>query len=83
MTLGNVREQPFSAIWRDPENETLRDLRRRRDLIEGRCATCGFFDICNGNLRVRAQAATGDLWASDPACYLSDDEIGASVETKS
>jgi hypothetical protein len=25
---------------------------------------------------VRAEAATGDLWGCDPACYLSDDEIG-------
>ena len=23
-----------------------------------------------------AEAATGDLWAPDPACYLSDEEIG-------
>jgi len=27
------------------------------------------------NFRVRAEAATGDLWACDPACYLSDEEI--------
>ncbi|HYM14530.1 MAG TPA: radical SAM protein [Dehalococcoidia bacterium] len=80
MDLGNVRARPFSAIWQDVGNEALRDLRRRRDLISGRCSACGFFDICNGNLRVRAEMATGDRWASDPACYLSDAEIGSAAE---
>jgi len=75
MSLGNVRDRPFSTIWRDVSNPLLAGLRQRRDLINGRCASCGFFDICNGNLRVRAEAATGDLWGSDPACYLSDEEI--------
>ncbi|HDZ11691.1 MAG TPA: heme d1 biosynthesis radical SAM protein NirJ, partial [Bacteroidetes bacterium] len=36
--------------------------------------------ICGGNLRVRAEAITGDMWAPDPACYLSDEEIGLKVE---
>jgi hypothetical protein len=27
---------------------------------------------------VRAEAATGDLWNPDPACYLTDAEIGIS-----
>ena len=29
-----------------------------------------------GNTRVRAQQTTGDAWAEDPGCYLSDEEIG-------
>jgi hypothetical protein len=32
--------------------------------------------ICGGNTRVRAQQVTGDPWAEDPGCYLTDDEIG-------
>ena len=75
LPVGNVRRKPFSALWSDGASPLLRDLRRRRELIHGRCASCRFFSICNGNLRVRAQSATGDLWASDPACYLTDDEI--------
>jgi heme d1 biosynthesis radical SAM protein NirJ len=75
LTLGNVRERPFSEIWRDTADPLLAGLRNRRELISGRCAGCSFFDICNGNLRVRAEAATGDFWASDPACYLTDHEI--------
>jgi MoaA/NifB/PqqE/SkfB family radical SAM enzyme len=45
-------------------------------LLKGRCARCNYLDICNGNLRVRAESVHGDVWAEDPACYLSDDEIG-------
>jgi len=32
--------------------------------------------LCNGNFRPRAEAVTGDFWQSDPACYLTDEEIG-------
>lgn len=77
--LGNVRERPFSAIWRDDANPLLRDLRRRRELLAGRCAACRFVDVCNGNFRARAEALTGDFWACDPACYLTDDEIGGEL----
>jgi MoaA/NifB/PqqE/SkfB family radical SAM enzyme len=31
--------------------------------------------VCAGNFRARAEAATGDEWGEDPACYLSDEEI--------
>jgi MoaA/NifB/PqqE/SkfB family radical SAM enzyme len=27
-------------------------------------------------LRVRAEAVFGDVWAEDPACYLTNEEIG-------
>ena len=43
---------------------------------QGRCAGCQYLDICNGNFRVRAEAVHGDWWAPDPACYLTDEEIG-------
>jgi radical SAM protein with 4Fe4S-binding SPASM domain len=74
--LGNVRERPFSAIWTDPNNELLAALRDRLPRLHGRCASCRFLPLCGGNFRVRALAATGDTWAPDPACYLSDEEIG-------
>lgn len=73
--LGNVRERPFSAIWSDPEQPMLRALRNRASLLGGRCGGCRFLDVCNGNFRARAQAATGDPWAEDPGCYLTDAEI--------
>ncbi len=75
-SLGSVRERPFSHIWTDPSVELLAKLRDRRPHLKGRCAACRFLDACNGNFRVRAEAATGDLWAPDPACYLTDAQIG-------
>jgi Fe-coproporphyrin III synthase len=76
VSLGNVRERPFSEIWSDSSIPLLGQLRDRRAHLKGRCAGCGFLDLCGGNFRVRAEAATGDLWAPDPACYLTDEEIG-------
>jgi len=76
-TLGNVRERPFSEIWTDPADPLLVKLRDKRPHLKGRCATCRFLDVCGGNFRVRAEAVTGDLWAPDPACYLTDEEIAA------
>jgi radical SAM protein with 4Fe4S-binding SPASM domain len=73
--LGNVRERRFSEIWSGDGIPLLRDLKDRKRLLKGRCASCRWLDVCNGNFRVRADAATGDLWESDPACLLDDDEI--------
>jgi len=75
-SLGNVRERKFSDIWLDTSDALMRGLKDRRALLKGRCARCRYLDLCNGNLRVRAEAVYGDVWASDPACYLSDEEIG-------
>ena len=74
--VGNVLEKPFSEIWGNPPPDSLlAKLRRKKELVTGRCATCRFLDICGGNFRARAEAATGDLWGVDPACYLTDEEI--------
>jgi len=75
-SFGNVRERPFSEIWTDRSEPLMDGLKDRRHLLTGRCAACKFLDICNGNFRVRAEAVTGDVWAPDPACYLTDEEIG-------
>jgi heme d1 biosynthesis radical SAM protein NirJ len=74
--LGNVRERPFSAIWPDTSDPIMAGLKARPRQIKGRCGACRFFDVCGGNTRVRALQLTGDPWAEDPACYLSDAEIG-------
>ena len=75
-TVGNVHERRFSEIWTDESTPILRDLHRRKSLVKGRCAECRFLDICNANMRVRAEAVHGDVWAEEPACYLTDEEIG-------
>ncbi len=75
-TFGNVRERPFGEIWQDESSPILAGLKERKPLLKGRCAKCRFLDQCNGNFRTRAEARTGDYWESDPACYLTDEEIG-------
>ncbi|MBI3445700.1 MAG: heme d1 biosynthesis radical SAM protein NirJ [Magnetospirillum sp.] len=74
--LGNVRNRPFSAIWPDTSDALMAGLKTRPRPVEGRCAACAHLAICNGNTRVRAERVTGNAWAEDPGCYLSDEEIG-------
>ncbi len=83
-TFGNVRERPFSEIWQDLSDPVMAGLHNRKSLLKGRCGRCRYLDICNGNFRVRALAVHGDPWAPDPACYLTDEEIGldAPAETE-
>ena len=79
-SLGNVRERPFSEIWTDISDPVMAGLKSRPRRISGRCSRCDYFDICGGNTRVRALQLTGDPWAEDPACYLTDREIGIQSE---
>jgi 12,18-didecarboxysiroheme deacetylase len=74
-TFGNVLERPFSHIWDDPDIELLAKLKDKKKYVGGRCATCKYLDICGGNFRARAEAFYDDIWAEDPACYLTADEI--------
>ncbi len=79
-TLGNVRQRKFSAIWQDTSDPIMAGLKDRKPLLKGRCGLCHYQDACNGNFRVRAEAVTGDIWQADPACYLTDVEIGIANE---
>ncbi len=74
-TFGNVLERPFSEIWDDPNIEFLAQLKDKKPYVKGRCAECRFLNICGGNFRCRAEAYHDDVWAPDPACYLTDEEI--------
>ena len=78
-TLGSLRERPFSRIWTDSRVQLLEGLRNRKALLKGRCSTCRWLKVCNGNFRARAEAATDDYWESDPGCYLLDSEITGEV----
>jgi 12,18-didecarboxysiroheme deacetylase len=75
LSFGNVRERPFSTIWTDLSNPLLAQLKDKKRYVTGRCHECRWLNVCGGNFRVRAEALTGDLWAPDPACYLTDEEI--------
>ena len=75
-SFGNVRKRPFSEIWMDTSNPLMARLKEKKKYIKGRCSQCKWLDVCAGNFRARAEAYYGDIWAPDPACYLTDEEIG-------
>ncbi len=75
-SAGNVLERKFGDIWTSTSDSLMQGLKDRKKLLKGRCSNCQYLDICNGNLRERAEAVYGDVWAEDPACYLTDEEVG-------
>jgi Fe-coproporphyrin III synthase len=88
--LGNVKRMPFSEIWEGgnelsaPVLDEIRSIGtlsvdERRERMHGRCADCQWFKVCGGGFRTRAAFANGDLWGSDPGCYLRDEEVGAEL----
>ena len=80
--LGDIHDKRFSEIWTNPDEPLLKGLRDRRNYVKGRCRLCKYFDGCGGSLRVRADLHFGDPWAPEPACYLTDEEIGLDDEKK-
>ena len=64
LTAGNVREQPFSQIYREsPLFAELRDY----DLLEGKCGACEYRSLCGG-CRARALSSYGDYLGAEPFC---------------
>jgi AdoMet-dependent heme synthase len=63
MPLGNVRDEPIAAIYRD--DPLLRQIRAAQ--FTGRCGVCEYADLCGGS-RARAYAASGDPLGEDSAC---------------
>lgn len=74
-SFGNIKERKFSEIWTDTSNPLMKQLKNKKAYVKGRCESCKWLEVCNGNFRVRSEAKEGDLWAPDPACYLTDEEI--------
>ena len=64
LQLGNVREKPLSAIWR--ESPVFDDL-RHPERLKGKCGVCEYRAVCGG-CRARALARTGDYLAQEPYC---------------
>ena len=64
LKLGNVRETPFSQIWR--ESPVFDDL-RHPERLKGKCGICEFKAVCGG-CRARALAKSGDYLAEEPFC---------------
>ncbi len=74
-TFGNVRQRKFGEIWMDRSDPVMAVLKDRAGHIKGRCSRCKYLELCNANFRRRAEAVYNDMWESDPACYLTEEEI--------
>ncbi|MCX6357348.1 MAG: radical SAM protein [Candidatus Aureabacteria bacterium] len=62
---GNVRETPFSSLWREsPLFKRLRGME-----YHGRCGACAERKSCGG-CRARAWERDGDLMGDDPGCAI-------------
>ncbi len=73
--IGNILDEDFSDIWTKKPIELLKKLRVHPREISGKCSECDYINICNGGSRSRAYAIYGDMWAEDPSCYLTNQEI--------
>lgn len=81
-SFGNVRERKFSEIWTTVSDALMAGLKNRLPLLKGKCSKCKWQEVCGGSLRVRADVVYNDPWAPDPACYLTDEEIGLTEDDK-
>jgi len=64
LAAGNVKDAPFSAIWRDSELfQRLRDP----DQLGGKCGVCEYRKVCGG-CRARAYETHGDEMGEEPLC---------------
>ncbi|RJX22752.1 MAG: putative heme d1 biosynthesis radical SAM protein NirJ2 [Ammonifex sp.] len=63
MPAGNVRETPFSEIWR--EAQVFQQLRTRK--YNGKCGRCDYEDVCGG-CRARAMYYYDDYMGEEPWC---------------
>ncbi len=75
-TFGNIKDKKFSQIWTEAAHPVLQGMKDRKLLLKGRCSKCKYLELCNGNFRPRAETVFDDFWMEDPACYLTDEEIG-------
>ncbi len=76
-TIGNIRDKPFSQIWTS-DDELMVKLREKEKHVTGKCGACNYKSLCSG-CRIRARAVYGDIWAEDPACYLTEAELSAEI----
>jgi len=81
-SFGNVRRRKFSKIWTDTSDPLMAGLKNRTERIKGRCRLCKYFLLCGGAMRVRAERVYSDAFGPDPACYLTDEEIGLTERMK-
>jgi len=75
-SLGNIKDKTFKQIWEDSTDLVLDKLRHKSQFADKRCLKCKWFELCKGNYRFLGSQADDEHWLNEPACYLTDEEIG-------
>lgn len=75
-TIGNLLQNSLEEMM---DNELLQKLKYRENYLY-ECRNCFFIDICRGSHRERALFLKNNLWARDPACYLTEEERNFSLK---
>jgi radical SAM protein with 4Fe4S-binding SPASM domain len=65
ISIGNIFEDKLEEIW---NNSTLLNKLRNRDLLDGKCGTCGLRYFCGG-CRAVAYAVSKNYLSEDPQCW--------------
>jgi len=66
---GNLRENGFDLQRIYDSSEVLAAL-RNRDLYQGKCGACEYWETCGG-CRARAYASSGDILGPEPRCVYT------------
>jgi radical SAM protein with 4Fe4S-binding SPASM domain len=75
-SVGSVKDKTFKQVWENPDEKVLRKLRNKSEFADVRCLKCKWFDLCKGNYRFLGTETGQEYWLNEPACYLTDEEIG-------
>jgi len=74
--LGNVTQKSMKEIWTNKDEPVLKKLRNKTKYADKRCLKCKWFELCKGNYRFLGSDPDIKNWVLEPACYLTDTEIG-------
>lgn len=69
-TVGNLRKQTFNEIWNENPCNLLCELRRKEELLKGKCGICDYKDVCGG-CRQKAWFFKGNFFEEDPTCIYN------------
>jgi len=75
-SLGNIKDKTFKQIWENSTEPVLSKLRSKSKFADPRCLRCKWFSLCKGNYRFLGGKSGDEYWLNEPACYLTDEEIG-------
>ncbi len=75
MSIGNFKTMTIAEMWKSPKIEEL--MKPPARLVIEPCKSCEHLAVCNTGCFAAKQFVTGNLYAPDPRCWLSEYENNA------